>query len=260
MKGLGRVMMGIGWVAAGMLSVARADDPKDSSGKLVTWTVTVKDGAEAIGTESLRIVESASGSWFASGEVKLKGKTKLARKSHQQRDGSGRLTKYQRVEAGLKGPGVKLFDWQGQTRWAPVNGSGKPVDVGTLSTARIWDAELWHLYQTWGLPKSCETTSLSYFDPDKREAGKATLKCVGSRKVYDDKKKAVDVHALQVTGVPGESVELWVDAQGQLIGAKGASRAILRTKYALEPGKNTGETAPGEDDAKEVIKDRGVGE
>jgi hypothetical protein len=63
-----------------------------------------------------------------------------------------------------------------------------------------------------------------------------------------------------VSGVPGESVELWVDAQGQLIGAKGASRAILRTKYALEPGKNTGETAPGEDDAKEVIKDRGVGE
>jgi hypothetical protein len=239
---------------------SRADDDKESSGRLITWNVS-KDGAgEVLGSETLRLVEGSSGTLFASGETKLKSGKKVHRKSHLQRDAGGRLMKYQRVEAGLKGAGLRLFEWQGQMRIAPINAAGKPADVGALASARIWDEELWHLYQTWGLPKSCESARLAYFDPGRRVAGEATLSCSGRRTVYD-KAKGVAVHRFEVGGVPGEAVELWVDGDGTLVGAKSASRLMLKADFALEPGKGAGDKGAGEDDSeKEVIKDRGVGE
>lgn len=244
-----------------LVGSAHAADDKDTSGKLLTWNVTHKDGKDAMGVESLRLVESDTGGFFASGELKLKTGKKTHRKSHQQRDGSGKLVKYQRVEAGLKGAGVRLFEWQGQMRIAPINANGKPVDVGALPSARLWDTDLWHLYQTWGLPKSCETARLSYFDVAAKKAGDASLRCAGSRKVYDDKKKAVDVNRFEVGGVEGEAVELWVDNKGELIGAKSESRAMLRAKYSLEPGKEgDGGDVPLDDEGRDAIKDRGVGE
>jgi len=238
---------------------AHAADDKDTSGRLLTWNVTHKDGKDALGIESLRMVESNAGGFFASGELKLKSGKKTHRKSHQQRDDSGKVIKYQRVEAGLKGVGVRLFEWQGQMRIAPINGTGKPVDVGSLPSARLWDTDLWHLYETWGLPKSCETTKLSYFDVAAKKVGDASLRCAGSRKIYDDKKKAIDVNRFEVSGVDGEAVELWVDNKGELIGAKSESRAMLRAKYALEPGKDGGDV-PVDDEGRDAIKDRGVGE
>ena len=239
---------------------ARAADDKDTSGRLVTWSLT-KDGKEVIGSESLRVVDGDGGKLFASGELNLKTGKKTHRKSHLQRDG-GKVVKYQRVEAGLKGAGLRLFEWQGQMRVAPVNASGKPGDVGELPSGRIFDEGLWHLYATWGLPKTCGSDKLAYFDPGKREAGEATLKCVGSRKVWDDKGKAVEINQFTVGGVSGEAVELWVDGHGELIGARGESRWMLRSKFSLEAGKE-GDKAPapdGDDSDKDAIKDRGVGE
>ena len=241
--------------------VARADDDKDTSGRLFSWTVTA-DGKDVLGSESLRVVETDSGSWFASGEIKLKKGKKIHRKSHLQRDASGKLVKYQRVEAGLKGAGLRLFEWQGQMRVAPVNDAGKPADVGALASARIWDDGLWHLYQAWDLPRQCETVRLPYFAPGKRSAGEAVLRCAGPRKLWDDHKKAIDVNRFEVSGVDGEAVELWVDGEGGLVGATSATRTMLRTKYALEAGKalgDGGEPGDGEPD-KDAIKDRGVGE
>lgn len=268
-KALGRVMGGGALVlvvtAAGL--TARADDDGDSSGRLFGWNVTGPSGdnKDLLGSESLRIVEATSGNFFASGELKLKKTRKggtVHRKTHQQRDASGKLVKYQRVEAGLKGAGLRLFEWQGQMRVAPINDAGKPVDVGALASARIWEEGMWHLYHTWGLPRQCETARLGYFSPQGRAAGEAVLRCVGTRKVWDDKDKAIEVNRFEVGGVQGEAVELWVDAQGGLVGARSESRTMLRYKHALEPGKDVGEASePSEDETdKDAIKDRGVGE
>ncbi len=239
---------------------ATADD-KDTSGRLITWSVT-RDGKQVLGTESLRVVHAESGAFFASGELKLKSGKKVHRKSHMQRDGEGRLLKYQRVEAGLKGAGYRMFEWQGQMRVAPINASGKPVDVGALPSARIRDEGLWHLYQTWGLPKRCEEVKLAFFDLGARTPGEATLSCVGQRKVFDAEQAAVTVNRFAVRGVAGDAVELWVDEKGELIGAKGEARWMLRAKYALEGAGQLDEVeVPDEEDAQEdAIKDRGVGE
>jgi hypothetical protein len=147
-------------------------------------------------------------------------------------------------------------------RVAPINASGKPVDVGTLASARIWDEELWHLFHTWGLPKLCQSARLGYFDPAKRSAGEASLECHGTRKVWDDKNRAVEVNRFEVNGVGGDAVELWVDAQGGLVGAKGGARWMLRAKYALEPGKSeAGAAAPSDEEAdKDALRERGIGE
>ncbi len=240
---------------------AKEDAPADDkSGVLFAWVVT-RDGKPA-GEESVRVVNAASGNVFASGELELKGSKKVHRKSHLQRDASGRIVKYQRVEAGLKGAGLRLFEWKDQMRIAPVNASGKPSDIGELPSGRIWDADLWHLMHLWGLPKSCTSARLAFYDPGKQSAGEASLSCAGTRKVFDDKKKALDVHVLNVSGVPAEGLELWVDASGQLIGAKSGSRMMLRAKYSAEPGKATDalpEDGEGED-GKAQIRERGVGE
>lgn len=247
---------------------AWADDDQDNtSGRLYGWTVTGPSGEakDLLGSETLRVVEAASGNFFASGELKLKKGPKggkAHKKSHLQRDAAGKLLKYQRVEAGLKGPGLRLFEWQGQMRVAPINDSGKPVDVGALTSARIWEDGLWHLYHTWGLPKQCETARLSYFAPAKRASGEATLRCVGARKIWDEQKKPIEVNRFEVGGVDGEAVELWVDAKGGLIGGRSESRVMLRQKYTLDPGKDVDRAdEPGDEEPdKDAIKDRGVGE
>jgi hypothetical protein len=231
----------------------------DKSGVLFSWVVT-RDG-KTVGEESVRVVNAASGNVFASGELELKGSKKTHRKSHLQRDPSGRIVRYQRVEAGLKGSGLRVFEWKEQMRIAPINASGKPSDIGELPSGRIWDADLWHLMHLWGLPKSCSGAKLAYYDPGKQAAGEASLSCAGAKKVFDDKKKAVDVHVLSVSGVPAEGLELWVDGNGHLIGAKNDTRMMLKARYSAEAGKAADVVPEDEgEDGKAQIRDRGVGE
>jgi hypothetical protein len=254
-----RVLVALGALVS-IAGSASAADGKDTSGKLTSWNVT-RDG-KTIGSESLRVVEGESGTFFASGELKIKTGKRVHKKTHLQRDELGKILKYQRVLAGLKGAGYRLFSWQGQMRLAPINQSGKPVDVGVFANARIRDEGLWHLYQTWGLPTGCETRELGYFDLGTRTSATARLICVGQRKVFDGDKAAVELNRFKVDGLAGEAVELWVDARGALIGAQGEGRAMLRSKYTLESGQK-GEEAEGpdeDDETEEAIKDRGVGE
>jgi hypothetical protein len=233
---------------------------EDKSGVLFKWVVT--QSGKAAGEETVRVVNAATGNVFASGELNLKTGKKVHRKSHLHRDPSGAVVKYQRVEAGLKGAGIRLFEWKEQMRIAPVNGAGKPSDIGQLPSGRIWDADLWHLLHLWGLPKTCASAKLPYYDPGKQRAGEASLVCSGSRKFYDDKKKPIDVHVLSVSGVPVEGLELWVDGSGGLIGAKTGDREMLRAKYAVEAGKEVASPDEGAegDDGKASIRERGVGE
>jgi len=250
-------------VLAGVLlaGAARAEE-KDRSGRLETWTLT-RDG-KALGTESLRLVVKDDGQRFASGEIKATlGKQKLHRKSHSQRGADGHLDKYQRVEAGLKGAGVRLYEFEGKMRVAPVNAPGKPTVLEGTGYERVWDADLWHLYALWDLPAGCPTDKkLSYLDPDKKAVATATLVCKGKETVYDADKAPVEVSALAVRGVPVE-VELLIDGKGALVGARGKDRVMLRAKWAWRSddkpvaGGDAGKGDQGDDDDK---VDRGIGE
>ncbi|MFO0744877.1 MAG: hypothetical protein U1F43_04265 [Myxococcota bacterium] len=237
---------------------AQAGD-KDTSGQLESWVVT-KDGSELLGTETLRVVVKDDGQIFAAGEAKeTLGKKKIHLKTTYQRGADGDIGKYQRVENGLKGAGLRVFAFEGQLRVAPVNGNGKPSALGKVATNRVWDADLWHLFALWGLPSSCEgTKKLAYLDPDKKAVAEATLTCTGSEKIYDAQKKPVTVGVWHVSGVAHE-VDLLVDAQGKLAGVKGADRRMLRAKWvwtADEKAVGTGDGSGGSDD--EV--DPGIGE
>ena len=67
------------------------------------------------------------------------------------------------------------------------------------------------------------------------------------------------VAVLAPADVDGEAVELWVDSKGELIGGKSESRQMLRAKFSLEPGKE-GDAVEVDDEGRDAIKDRGVGE
>lgn len=254
--------MKAGWLIALvtlMASGARADD--DKSGVLATWSHLV-DG-KVVATETTRTVNAASGAFFASGEIKWKTGKKVHKRTHLQRQGE-RLVRYQRMDGGPKAPGVRVFEWQEQMRLAFLNGSGKPVDLGANVPARIWDADLLHLLATWGLPKNCRSARQPYYDVGAQKAGEATYTCIGTRRATDGDKRPIEVNVFSLSGVPGESLELWVDGQGALIGAKVGTRTMLRAKHTIEGLRDAAPAEDGadgdEDDAKKAIKERGVGE
>ncbi len=246
-------------VAAVLTSAPAWAEDKDKSGTLETWVVT-KEGGELLGSESLRVVVKDAGNSFASGETKATlGKKKVHRKTHLQRGADGHIDKYQRAESGLKGAGVRVFEFEGQMRLAPLNAPGKPTVLGTLTTGRVWDVDLWHLFALWDLPSACDgTKKLAYFDPEKKATAEATLTCEGTREVYDAQKKAVSVSVWRVAGVSSE-VELWVDGRGKLVGAKGKDRWMIKSKWVWAAGeKALGAGEGGGSDDEEV--DRGIGE
>lgn len=253
--------MKAGWlIAMSMLiaPIAHADD--DKSGVLASWSHLV-DG-KVVATETARTVNAASGAFFASGEIKWKTGKKVHKRTHLQRQGE-RLVRYQRMDGGPKAPGIRIFEWESQLRLAFLNGSGKPVDLGANVPARIWDGDLLHLLATWGLPKNCRSARQPYFDIDAQKSGEATFTCVGTRSATDGNKRPLEVNVFNLSGVPGESIELWVDGQGALIGAKVGTRTMLRAKHTIEGLREAAPADDGagdEDDTKRAIKERGVGE
>lgn len=261
---MARCVVLVGAVAS--LGAAHADDTKDKSGRLETWTVTKDD--KVVGSESLRLVVRDDGKRFAAGQWKAgqgtAGKSKAHRNTHVQQGADGHLDKYERVEAGLKGAGVKLFEFEGKMRIAPVNAPGKPTPLGDLQVTRVWDQDLWHLYALWDLPKACDgEKKLGFLDPEKKATGQATLVCKGQETVWDAGKKAVTVATWAVRGVPVE-VELLVDGAGELVGVRGADRKMLRVKWGWKAGEQLG-GAPGASDAggeggDDEKVDRGIGE
>ena len=252
--------MKAGWLVALVTLIggaAHADD--DKSGVLTTWSHLV-DG-KVVATESTRAVSSATGNFFASGEIKWKTGKKVHKRTHFQKRGD-KLVRYQRLDGGPKAPGVRIFEWENQMRLAWINSSGKPVDLGNLATTRVWDGDLLHLVSHWGLPKGCRAAKLSYFDIATQTTKEATFNCTGTRRATDADKRPLEVHAFTLGGVSGDPVELWIDGQGALIGAKVGTRTMLRAKFALD---GTREVAPADDsdtddDDKKAIRDRGVGE
>lgn len=247
------------WIAVALAlatSSARADD--DKSGMLTTWTHLV-DG-KVVATETSRTVQTESGNFYASGEIKWKTGKKVHKRTHVQKSGD-RLVRYQRMDGGVKAPGVRIFEWEGQLRLAFINAAGKPVDLGALGTSRLWDGELLHLMAVWGLPKQCRAARQPYFDVQKQAPGEATFSCAGTRRALDGDKKPVELNVFSVTGVPGDAIEVWVDGQGGLVGGKIGNRTMLRAKFALEGQKvATPDDGEGDDEDKKAIKDRGVGE
>lgn len=254
------------WLAGGVMfmamawgQVAHADS--EASGKETRWVLT-KDGKNVLGSESVRVVKAASGNMFASGMVRTKGKDARHRVTHIQRDSSGKLMRYQRLNGtSSKASGVRIFDWEGQLRVVKVNGSGKPQDIGTPDTARLWDGDVWHLLDTWSLPKKCQTQDIAVFDVGSQSVKTASLTCEGTQTVTNAQKSSEKVNHFKLKGLSSNPLELWVTEQGALIGARSPSVTMLREKYALS-GVVEALSDDTSDEATEraSIKERGVGE
>ena len=225
-----------------------ADDDEDKSGVLTVWSVTA--GGQVIGSERLRVVHAETGSFFASGDLKIKvDKTKTELQSHVQRDADGTVAKYRRVEARRKGKGLFLFKREGGARIVGVNTDDKPADYTGMLSQHIWDPLLWHDLAL--LPaqfKGDGPVSLSYFDVEARKSGKATFTRGPATQVTDAKGGLVAVAVWQITGAPGSARALYVDAKQRLVGVKGLDREMLLKGWTWDDG--TKAAATGDDDDK----------
>jgi len=240
------ILLPAAWARLTLLAPTRAlaaDEDDEKSGVLTTWTLTA--GGTAIGSETLRVVNAPSGSFFASGELKVKdGKGKIVLKSHVQRDADGKVAKYRRVEGGRKGKGLFLFNKDGAARIVGVNTDDKPGDVGAVLGQHIWDPAIWHdLALLTGRLKGDGPVSVSYFDVEARKSGTASLTRGASTQVTDAKGGLVPVVVWKIGGAPGSAKELYVDGKQQLVGVRGGDRAMLLKGYTWADGTKAGEAA-----------------
>lgn len=232
-------------------SLARADDD-DKSGTLTVWTVTA-DG-KAIGTESLRVVHSDSGAFFASGTQKLKaGKAKTELQSHVQRAADGAVMKYRRVEAKRRGKGLFLFQREGGARMVGVNSDAKQADFTGMLSQHIWDPALWHDLAL--VPARFGTESpvtIKYFDVDARTSGTATFTRGTTTQVTDAKGGLVTVTVWDISGAPGTARALYVDGKRRLVGVRGQDRAMLLKDWTWDDGTKA---SGGDDDEVKPVGD-----
>lgn len=250
-----RIQIGLGLAALAIGSGPAA--AKDKSGNLVSWELSDKDG-KGVGTERIRLVSHEGGRLFASGEQQLTGKKKARHKTHLQREGDGGITRYQRVAPGPRGAGFRFFAWKEGLRVAPVNRAGKAKEVGASPAGGyVYDPGIWHLFETWALPKSCQDVERPYLHAVGQDRRSVNLRCVGTKTLYN-KKNAVEVHRFNLDGL-GEELELWVSSSGGLIGAEGSGRRMLRAGWASAKTEKEAEVI--EDDSEtDAIRERGVGE
>jgi hypothetical protein len=256
-----RTMMAAG--LAGLLSMtatAAQADEKPSGPPPTVWTVLSASG-KADGSETLRVVRHEDGKVFASGETKGGGKARKAVKTFVQRKGDGALAKYERRDGGVNGPGVRVFEFEGQMRYATVNGAGRPVELGGAITGALWDSAAWHLVDLWPWPDECKpSTSLTIWSVDRKAAGKVELACEGGRKVRDAAGETVSVNAWKVTG--GVTLTVLVARGGRVVAADGEGRSLLLARWSLD-GAAPAADAPAGGDAEtegtEALKERGTG-
>ncbi|PKN55621.1 MAG: hypothetical protein CVU56_20500 [Deltaproteobacteria bacterium HGW-Deltaproteobacteria-14] len=219
----------------GAPSLARAGDD-DKSGTLTVWTVTAE--GKAIGTESLRVVHSDSGAFFASGTQKLKaGKAKTELQSHVQRAADGTLMKYRRVEAKRKGKGLFVFLREGGARIVGVNSDAKQADLPGILSQHIWDPALWHDLALVPARLGADSpVTLKYFDVEARTSGTATFTRGATTQVTDAKGGLVTVTVWDISGAPGTARALYVDGKRRLVGVRGQDRAMLLKDWTWEDG------------------------
>lgn len=266
MKATMRTWLGAAIVASlGGLALVGAEVRADEGGDGPKPTVyALVDGkGKAAGTETLRVVRQADGAVFASGEVKLgpKGRKKLIR-THVQRKSDGAIARYQRTEGGLKGSGLRIFEFEGRTRTAPVNAPGKPTDLAGPITQPLWDKGLWHLLALWPWPRRCDRgVSFEIYDIARQAPRAVTLDCEGAGTVLDPDKAKVATRRFKVSGLLPEPIVAHVAEGGKLLGVKGVAQEMLINKW----GWDTAATVVGDGDEAEVdeeeaeIKERGAG-
>jgi hypothetical protein len=241
-------------VAAAVGGGARADD-KPAGPPATVWTVLGKGGA-AEGTETMRIVRR-DGEVFASGEVK-RGK-KGAVRTHVRRKADGALAKYERIDGSVKGPGARVYEFEGRMRHASVNGSGKPVDLESPIQGALWDPAAWHLLALWSWPEECKSSaSLGIWSLERKAAGRAELACEAGRKVKNASGEAVAVHSWKVS-LGGTALTVLVDKAGQVVAAEGDGRSMLLAKWASDAGAAAVPAEAGEAGEAEELKERGAG-
>lgn len=232
--GFGAGLVGLALLLA-VGSNALASD-EDKSGVLTVYAVT--RGDVALGTESVRIVKSDTGAFFASGEVKLKeGKARTHLISHLQREADGELTRYRRVEAARGGKGVFLFKHEAGTRAVGVNTDAKRADFDGISKSHPWDPKTWHHLAVVARRLTGDgPVAVSFFDVEARRSGTATFTRSGATRVKDAKGADVDGVIWRVAGGPGAAREVVVGAGGRLLGVRGDGRAMLVKGWIWDDG------------------------
>lgn len=213
---------------------AFADDEK--SGVLTVYAVTA--GATALGTESVRIVQSDTGAFFASGEIKLKrGKTRTHLISHLQREADGELTRYRRVESGRRGKGVFLFKHNDGTRAVGVNTDAKQADFQGISKSHPWDPKTWHHLAVVAKRLTGEgPVKVPFFDVETRRSGTATFTRTGTTQLKDADGADVVGVIWAPSGGPGGVRDLVVSAKGRLLGVRAEGRAMLVKGWVWDDG------------------------
>ena len=109
------------------------------------WQVTA--AGRAAGVERVKVVESASGTRFASGEVVPPGKKAVRVVVHHQRDAAG-LHKYRRVRDERQGRGLFAFRKGELIRIVGVNDGAKAAELGSPQLL-LWDPAALHSLESW---------------------------------------------------------------------------------------------------------------
>ncbi|PIE17262.1 MAG: hypothetical protein CSA66_06270 [Proteobacteria bacterium] len=211
----------------------------DTSGELTTWTIT--EGAEAVGTETLRLVQSDSGALFASGEHKVnRGKHKSHLKVFLQRAPDGTIAKYRRVTAGRKGKGLFAFARNGGLRIVGVKTGKKARDFSDALSRYAWDPEVWnHLaVAALRLDPAKARVEVAYFDVAAATKGKAIFVRQDVTKVTTKGDKLVEVVPWALQAGPGAPLTVYVskDKRRKLVGVAGAHRKMLIKGWTWEKG------------------------
>ena len=217
---------------AGPTSAAKSEGGGESQTWEHEWAATTAAG-KALGTERLKVVQSASGTRFASGEVVPPGKKAVRTTTHLQRDAEG-LHKYRRVRDERKGKGVFAFRKGAIVRVVPVNDSAKAAELASPRHL-VWDPAALHVLEAWAKRLAAVTAAadLPVLDVPGRRATMATATPDGEVTLYDGKAKtATAVRALNITGLGAAAVRVYVTSAGQLVGVETSDRKLLRTRWA----------------------------
>ncbi len=198
------------------------------------WTATAPAG-KSLGVERLKVVLSASGTRFASGEVVPRGKKAVRTTTHLQRDANG-LHKYRRVRDERKGKGVFAFRKGAIIRVVPVNDNTKASELGSPQLL-VWDAAALHVLEAWTkrLSAVTERTELPFLDVPGRTVGKAAATPSAEVTLYDAKaEEAKAVRVLVIEGLGPDPVRAYLTGARQLIGVETADRKLLLNHWRWE--------------------------
>ena len=227
--------------------------PKAEKPKNIEWTVF--EGDVETGSVSFLFVTSPQGTRSRSWKLTPKDKKKVPVMGVYQVRSDGGLFRYRRLRVERLGAGIIAFTKGTKVRIVGKNQRRTPVELETAYHA-LWDPQAWLTLFDWGPRLKAKTTAarIPIYNVEKGTAGTAELTpAVG--KLYEIEGKPLDVTVWTATGLGNAAVDLFVDAQGNLVAVREGVRAVLRKGLTLKappkPEVVEVKTAPAAEGAKE---------